>query len=96
VIDRKPDPVSAAVAAGENRRSARYCAASHGDADVVQVLLEAGADVELADADTPSETALRAAAAFGWARDRRPSGPRQIRRPSQRQGANGLTGAGPS
>ena len=43
-----------------------YCAASHGDADVVRALLEAGADVELTDPDTPSETALRAAAAFGW------------------------------
>jgi ankyrin repeat protein len=30
------------------------------------VLLEAGADTELTDAETPSETALRAAAAFGW------------------------------
>ena len=29
-------------------------------------LLEAGADPELADPETPSETALRAAAAFGW------------------------------
>ena len=43
-----------------------YCAASHGDADVVRVLLDAGADVDLADPETPSETALRAAAAFGW------------------------------
>lgn len=43
-----------------------YCAASHGDADVVRALLEAGADVELTDGETPSETALRAAAAFGW------------------------------
>jgi uncharacterized protein len=43
-----------------------YCAASHGDADVVRVLLEAGADVGLTDSEMPSETALRAAAAFGW------------------------------
>lgn len=43
-----------------------YCAASHGDADVVRALVEAGADVELTDAETPSESALRAAAAFGW------------------------------
>lgn len=40
------------------------CAASHGDADVVRVLLEAGARVDLTD--TPSETALRLAAAYGW------------------------------
>jgi uncharacterized protein len=40
------------------------CAASHGDADVVRVLLEAGADVDLTD--NPPETALRMAAAFGW------------------------------
>ena len=39
------------------------CAASHGDADVVRVLLDAGADVELTD--NPPETALRLAAAFG-------------------------------
>src|SRR4051812_45134457 len=43
-----------------------YCAASHGDAHVARALLEAGADVELTDAETPSETALRAAAAYGW------------------------------
>jgi ankyrin repeat protein len=43
-----------------------YCAASHGDADVVRALLEAGADVELTDAETPSETALRAAVVYGW------------------------------
>ena len=43
-----------------------YCAASHGDAEVVRALLEAGADVELSDPQTPEETALRAAAAFGW------------------------------
>ena len=43
-----------------------YCAASHGDAEVVRALLEAGADVELTDPQTPEETALRAAAAFGW------------------------------
>jgi ankyrin repeat protein len=43
-----------------------YCAASHGDAAVVRALLEAGADVELTDPGAPSETALRAAAAFGW------------------------------
>ena len=40
------------------------CAASHGDADVVRVLLEAGANVELTD--NPPETALRVAAAYGW------------------------------
>ncbi len=40
------------------------CAASHGDADVVRVLLTAGADVELTD--NPPETALRLAAAFGY------------------------------
>jgi ankyrin repeat protein len=39
------------------------CAASHGDTDVVRVLLEAGADVELTD--NPPETALRLAAAYG-------------------------------
>jgi hypothetical protein len=40
------------------------CAASHGDADVVRTLLDAGADVELTD--NPPETALRLAAAFGY------------------------------
>ena len=40
------------------------CAASHGDADVVRVLLEVGANVELTD--NPPETALRLAAAYGW------------------------------
>ena len=40
------------------------CAASHGDADVVRALLEAGANVELTD--SPPETALRLAAAFGY------------------------------
>jgi len=40
------------------------CAASHGDPDVVRVLLTAGADVNLTDA--PPETALRLAAAFGY------------------------------
>ncbi len=40
------------------------CAASHGDADVVGALLQAGADVELTD--NPPETALRLAAAFGY------------------------------
>lgn len=40
------------------------CAASHGDADVVRVLLGAGADVELTD--NPPNTALRFAAAFGF------------------------------
>src|SRR5262245_3016052 len=39
------------------------CAASHGDAAVVRTLLDAGADVELTD--SPPETALRLAAAFG-------------------------------
>jgi ankyrin repeat protein len=39
------------------------CAASHGDADVVRVLLDAGADVNLTD--SPPDTALRLAAAFG-------------------------------
>ncbi len=39
------------------------CAASHGDADVVRTLLDAGADVELTD--SPPDTALRLAAAFG-------------------------------
>jgi ankyrin repeat protein len=42
------------------------CAASHGDADVVRVLLEAGAHVHLTDPERPSDTALRLAAAFGW------------------------------
>lgn len=39
------------------------CAASHGDVDVVRVLLAAGADVTLTD--NPPETALRLAAAYG-------------------------------
>ena len=43
-----------------------YCAASHGDADVVRALLDAGADVELTDLASRSETALRAAAAYGY------------------------------
>ena len=42
------------------------CAASHGDAAVVRALLDAGADVELFDADAPSDTALRVAAAYGF------------------------------
>ena len=42
------------------------CAASHGDADVVRALLEAGARLDLVDPATPSETALRVAAAYGW------------------------------
>jgi uncharacterized protein len=40
------------------------CAASHGDADVIHELIEAGADVELTD--NPPETALRLAAAYGY------------------------------
>jgi uncharacterized protein len=44
--------------------NALICAASHGDLDVVQTLLDAGADVELTD--NPPETALRLAAAFGY------------------------------
>ena len=40
------------------------CAASHGDADVVRVLLDAGARVDLTD--NPPDTALRLAAAYGW------------------------------
>ena len=43
-----------------------YCAASHGDADVVRALLDAGANVELSDPESPAETALRAAAAIGF------------------------------
>jgi ankyrin repeat protein len=39
------------------------CAASHGDADVVRTLLDAGANVALTD--SPPDTALRLAAAFG-------------------------------
>jgi Ankyrin repeats (3 copies) len=42
------------------------CAASHGDTAVVRALLDAGADVELFDADAPSDTALRVAAAYGF------------------------------
>ena len=42
------------------------CAASHGDVAVVLALLDAGADVELIDADAPSDTALRVAAAYGF------------------------------
>ena len=42
------------------------CAASHGDAAVVRALLDAGADVELFDADAPSDTALRVAATYGF------------------------------
>jgi uncharacterized protein len=49
----------------ENKNgSPLICAASHGDLDVVQALLAAGADVELTD--NPPETALRLAAAFGY------------------------------
>jgi ankyrin repeat protein len=40
------------------------CAASHGDAAVVRALLDAGANVELTD--SPPDTALRLAAAFGY------------------------------
>jgi ankyrin repeat protein len=43
-----------------------FCAASHGDIDVVRALLRAGAEVGLTHADAPSETALRAAVAYGW------------------------------
>ena len=42
------------------------CAASHGDVAVVRALINAGADVELSDADAPSDTALRVSAAFGF------------------------------
>ena len=49
-----------------NNGSPLICAHSHGDADVVRVLLNAGADVTLTDA--PPETALRLAAAFGHPR----------------------------
>ena len=35
------------------------CAASHGDAAVVRALLDAGADVELFDADAPSDARCR-------------------------------------
>ena len=48
----------------KNSGSPLICAASHGDADVVRTLLDAGADVELTD--NPPETALRLAAAFGY------------------------------
>ncbi len=48
----------------EQSGSPLICAASHGDADVVRTLLDAGADVELTD--NPPETALRLAAAFGY------------------------------
>jgi hypothetical protein len=48
----------------EKSGSPLICAASHGDADVVRALLDAGADVELTG--TPPETALRLAAAFGY------------------------------
>jgi uncharacterized protein len=48
----------------EKSGSPLICAASHGDPDVVRTLLNAGADVELTD--TPPETALRLAAAFGY------------------------------
>ena len=48
----------------EKSGSPLICAASHGDADVVRTLLDAGADVELTD--NPPETALRLAAAFGY------------------------------
>jgi ankyrin repeat protein len=43
-----------------------YCAASHGDADVVRVVLAADARVDLTDDDEGRETALQAAAAFGY------------------------------
>ena len=42
------------------------CAASHGDAAVVRALLDAGADLELFDADAPSDTPLRVSAAYGF------------------------------
>ena len=42
------------------------CAASHGDADVVRVLLDAGADPALSDPENPSDTALHLATRFGF------------------------------
>ena len=47
------------------------CAASHGDAAVVRALLDAGADVELFDADAPSDTALPRGRRLRIPRDRR-------------------------
>jgi ankyrin repeat protein len=68
--DRTGDLARALIDAGADKDdeakngSPLICAASHGDADVVRVLLDAGADVELTD--SPPDTALRLAAAFGF------------------------------
>jgi hypothetical protein len=68
--DRTGDLARALLEAGADKDdeakngSPLICAASHGDVDVVRVLLDAGADVDLTD--SPPETALRLAAAFGY------------------------------
>jgi hypothetical protein len=68
--DRTGDLARALIDAGADtddetkNGSPLVCAASHGDAAVVRALLDAGADVELTD--SPPETALRLAAAFGY------------------------------
>ena len=66
---RTGELAAALIAAGadqDDNGSPLMCAASHGDLDVVRALLRAGADVELSDPATPSDTPLRVAAAFGW------------------------------
>jgi uncharacterized protein len=70
VHDRTGDLARVLIEAGADpddegkNGSPLICAASHGDADVVRALLDAGADVELTD--SPPDTALRVAAAYGW------------------------------
>jgi uncharacterized protein len=68
--DRTGDLAQVLLGAGADKDdetkngSPLICAASHGDADVVRVLLEAGASVDLTD--DPPDTALRVVAAYGW------------------------------
>jgi hypothetical protein len=68
--DRTGDLARALIDAGADKDdeakngSPLVCAASHGDPVVVRALLDAGANVELAD--SPPDTALRLAAAFGY------------------------------
>ena len=70
--NRTGELATALIAAGADKDdetkngSPLMCAASHGDLEVVRALLRAGADVELSDSDSPSETPLRVASAYGW------------------------------